>query len=654
MNRNLVFVYVLIALASILESIPYVFSLSLNELHSTSRFNRYRDDDKSLRSALDSIRGKRRQFHSINGDNTISLPLRLKTDTDHTLSRNLAKRFPIKRQEEEVMDIPLEYGEENPFLYDYVDMNSLRIPSGKEYGKNRLFSQSLARKISHLFDNNKNKIKFEKRSVKKRILVKRNNPNKDKEIIAANTPMVKTIVKKERGGAGAGNSTRKALNAKDAKSKHLPNGGGPSKVAKVLRVESKAKQNKSNLPKTVNKQQQQQPLKSKNLRSEKRNQTVTNAKKPMSKATIEKKTIPTVKLNDKKVMDKLKVIMDKNERSVNKRRTVKRTVDESEMDDEINEQQKENDFQQWLRDEYWRNMAQSLAIRKKKRSVDYTDYFDSDEDADNELVANDVGEKMNENLVLIGKDDNDNDTKQTDFDKNDKADEDYATSLTPLEMNDESENNVENNERKRKMKRSVESYFGDIDEDVVAEEEEKFNDVDVKLEKIQNDLINEALQIIRENSEKVSQTPSIRERIGHRLDAAYDLEDMRHALSDLHKTMRKIEDEHDVEDRETDTSISVFPLRKMEKKIGNDCSAIEDVVPRGKMQKAFIDTCNWHEVCYSCGQFYGLSVGDCDAGFLEKSRAVCNDSSSCESAARLILMPLRQRRVFYKRKIPIA
>ena len=43
---------------------------------------------------------------------------------------------------------------------------------------------------------------------------------------------------------------------------------------------------------------------------------------------------------------------------------------------------------------------------------------------------------------------------------------------------------------------------------------------------------------------------------------------------------------------------------------------------------------------------------DCDAGFLEASRLSCDGSAPCEAASRLVLTPLRQTRVFYKRIVP--
>ncbi|RWS24863.1 uncharacterized protein B4U80_10445 [Leptotrombidium deliense] len=522
--------------------------------------------------------------------------------------------------------------------------------------KNNIFTQSLANRISRLFD----KSKHEKRSVKKRILVKRNNANnKDKSETDAIANEKEANRKKLNSGKQVITKATASEKTKDKKLKSVVQKAMKKQLHSVALFKDTPKpvnRNKtSSVPKKVsaiaklNVTTNQKSLNSSKLNAVPLMKRTDGFKKKVNASLNNGK--PS-KVSDTQVMEELKVIIDKKntKKPINKRNAeskfsaglTKRTDTPEES-----EAKKDEEFRKWLREEYWKNMARVLSVRKRKRNDDNND--DNGEDA--------IVEEMDENLLVFGKDNNDeyNDTRVTDIEKND---EDYV-SLNPLENGEDTENKIEPLVRKRKMKRSVDLYFGDLDEDNV-EEEEKFNDVDFKLEKIQSDLINEALQIIKDNGEK-SPTNPVRNKIRHRLDAAYDLEDMRHALTDLHKTMRKIEYEPDAEHVETESSFEVLPLNAMSKKseecptlnlLTSDCSAIEDVVPRGELREAFIDACNWHEVCYSCGQMYGLMAADCDAGFLEKSRDACNESSSCETAARLIVTPLRQRRVFYKRKIP--
>uniref|UniRef100_T1L1H8 Uncharacterized protein n=1 Tax=Tetranychus urticae TaxID=32264 RepID=T1L1H8_TETUR len=213
-----------------------------------------------------------------------------------------------------------------------------------------------------------------------------------------------------------------------------------------------------------------------------------------------------------------------------------------------------------------------------------------------------------------------------------------------------------------KKKRSVTPYFGRVDESLITQEEAKFTDVDDKLEKIEEALIWEALDLIKSNLDSESGDiggKNVKNRIESRLNAAYDLEDMRISLTDLHKTMQKMSTEDDEADdnntqnnevdQETifdkdDGIIFSDNIEDNGKEIGiighqlnqpstpylsdnhhdqmkpkdyssnpddsddckaiqlltSDCSAVKDIVPSGPLEKIFVRACNWHEVCYSC------------------------------------------------------
>jgi len=236
-------------------------------------------------------------------------------------------------------------------------------------------------------------------------------------------------------------------------------------------------------------------------------------------------------------------------------------------------------------------------------------------------------------------------------------------------------NDSNDKNKKRKRKRSVSPYFGRIQDNEdqnnndISKESEKFSHVDDRLKTIEDALITEALDLIRETAEKGTNTENDKKKIENRLDAAYDLEDMRLSLNNLHNTMEKMEKESDSDDNERDIEFEI-PINnelkdKKRKRTGdlqsncfaldllaNDCSPLKDMIPNGKHKKSFIGACNWHEVCYTCGEVFGLLSSDCDFGFLEGSRLSCEGSASCEAFARLILSPLRQSRVFYKRDVP--
>lgn len=129
-----------------------------------------------------------------------------------------------------------------------------------------------------------------------------------------------------------------------------------------------------------------------------------------------------------------------------------------------------------------------------------------------------------------------------------------------------------NNKRKRSI--TGDPYFGKVGgqepsslslpvSSLVAQEAEKFIDVDDKLERIEETLILEALDLIKGNlngqtGQLVSDDDNFKRRIESRLNAAYDLEDMRLALTDLHKIMQKISNEDENNDETIDRQLDNY------------------------------------------------------------------------------------------------
>ncbi|XP_023239486.1 uncharacterized protein LOC111638084 [Centruroides sculpturatus] len=86
--------------------------------------------------------------------------------------------------------------------------------------------------------------------------------------------------------------------------------------------------------------------------------------------------------------------------------------------------------------------------------------------------------------------------------------------------------------------------------------------------------------------------------------------------------------------------------------LSSDCSILGDIVPGGPLKRLVLEACNWHEVCYTCGVSFGMSADDCDIGFVEESKTICQDDIPCQTKAKMMMLPLRQRRIFFKRSVP--
>lgn len=277
---------------------------------------------------------------------------------------------------------------------------------------------------------------------------------------------------------------------------------------------------------------------------------------------------------------------DKKEKTANKHSKTKRQSNEEvekipEIDtiaDTVEGEQEEPapnpDFQDWLRREYYRNMAKSFASMRRKRD---------------------------------GSGGHDN-----------------------------AEQPKSRPKREKKSKKNI-----------------SFEEVTDNLRAIEDVLFLDALQTIREAGDDYDEDPQKQRRITNDLSSAYDLETMRNALFRLRDTLGNMEQE---------TAQDEERFRPVKKRGGDqcpplelltsDCSSLGDIVPDGPLKRLLLHACNWHEVCYTCGEVFGLTSENCDVGFIEQSQTICRGDVPCESTASLLLLPLRQRRVFYKRSNP--
>ncbi|XP_018497111.1 uncharacterized protein LOC100901572 [Galendromus occidentalis] len=85
----------------------------------------------------------------------------------------------------------------------------------------------------------------------------------------------------------------------------------------------------------------------------------------------------------------------------------------------------------------------------------------------------------------------------------------------------------------------------------------------------------------------------------------------------------------------------------------NGCSALRGMFPPDPIREKFVASCNWHEVCYSCGAKLGISAEQCDESFLLDMKFICAQLGSCNpDLTSLLLRPLHKKRVFMKQNIP--
>ncbi|XP_054707106.1 uncharacterized protein LOC129216913 [Uloborus diversus] len=255
------------------------------------------------------------------------------------------------------------------------------------------------------------------------------------------------------------------------------------------------------------------------------------------------------------------------------------------------------DFQDWLRREYYRNMAKSFASMRKKR--DGSTHWEETEH------------------------------------------ETEVPSTAPLNRKRRDQKNTE---KKKSRNRSV-----------------SFEEVTDNLRALEDALFLDALGTLAEDP---SAEGAKKARIEADLSSAYDLETMRSALFRLRETLGGRGAALEAEDEMYATPAKKRSSHRLDERcpplefLTSQCSALEDLLPRelDGLRNSVLHSCNWHEVCYTCGSAYGLSVDACDSGFIQQSRPFCLDDAEsgpeCENPAPLLLVPLRSRRVFFKRSNP--
>ncbi|KAG8182622.1 hypothetical protein JTE90_009985 [Oedothorax gibbosus] len=170
---------------------------------------------------------------------------------------------------------------------------------------------------------------------------------------------------------------------------------------------------------------------------------------------------------------------------------------------------------------------------------------------------------------------------------------------------------------------------------------------------IEDQLFQDALQTMRDGGEDYDEDMRRQNRITNDLSLAYDLETMRNAFFRLRETLSNMENEGPLDEQEmyhTDRKRSRdCPALDQ---LTSDCSTLSDIMRDSNLKKLLLRACNWHEVCYTCGKAYGLTSEACDGSFIEQTQTICRNDAPCESTASLLVVPLRQRRVFYKRSNP--
>ncbi|XP_013779853.1 dentin sialophosphoprotein-like [Limulus polyphemus] len=348
--------------------------------------------------------------------------------------------------------------------------------------------------------------------------------------------------------------------------------------------------------------------------------------------------------------------------------------DKSEKDiPETHESHKEKNFDEWLRKEYIKTMAQALNTMKKKRSDDWVP-----------IVSQDLDENSNEEM-----------SKLKEFQERNKK---------------KRSNAINKNNRDERDEYDIQEDEISKNDGASSEEIRQFSLAQEKIKNIEQSMINEALGVIQNDASETARSDV--EKAIKKIEAAKELNEMGRSLKHFENTLGQIEEDEEedkVEDsfinseprkrtsfpsqmRETveteplekaknakqaENDLSLTPalikafygnfLKTRKPLSGNnvagdqcpplelltrDCSSLEKVISTGPVQRLLENSCNWHEVCYACGEVFGLNPNDCDAGFLEESAALCQDDVLCNSIARTVLVPLKQRRLFHKRSVP--
>ena len=196
--------------------------------------------------------------------------------------------------------------------------------------------------------------------------------------------------------------------------------------------------------------------------------------------------------------------------------------------------QSEPKADQWIYDEATKNLIMSLSLIRKKRFIE-SDPDDEDvikkEMANENLKRNTFLKDLEEDGYLAGANDSTLDYQDDNtlnlYSKSGKENypslEDYKAFVRD----------------NKKKKRNV-SLYSNVNSDKSKEDDdEKFYDVDHLLLKNEDALIAEAVDMIQRDNNLKGNLANVKEKVESKLNAAYDLEDIRMALFDLRNFMNK-------------------------------------------------------------------------------------------------------------------
>lgn len=194
--------------------------------------------------------------------------------------------------------------------------------------------------------------------------------------------------------------------------------------------------------------------------------------------------------------------------------------------------------------------------------------------------------------------------------------------------------------------------------------DEQFEAVEDKLRNIEDAMIAEAVALVRDGASDEAELRAINAGVASRLDAAYDLENVRQSLDHLQGTLDTIRQQElqaalsdddegvqrghsavaadqagdeDVEEMAQGSSWAELtdkrraasaPASKRQEEVlpePRGCPAVEvvsgscpaavlSVSPVPALQQMLLDACQWHQICYVCGSYYGLSPEECESG----------------------------------------
>lgn len=317
-------------------------------------------------------------------------------------------------------------------------------------------------------------------------------------------------------------------------------------------------------------------------------------------------------------------------------------------------------FDEWLRNEYFRNMALSLSTAKKKRNTPVN------------FGAPDLRRKRKVDFEF----------EEPDFDSEQGGEDEYVEVVQPISDTTADEN--------------VKTVLpADFDPETVQR----------RLQMLENAVLTEAVEKIVERARDSAMAEAAREQVAQRLAEAFYLEKLQQALEDKMSTPSVVaprskklprisyqnpnddddddgdnvqwrnvgqeseeQDDEELNKRNGNLAEALSGMSQSDKRrpdianncpelrlLMSDCSSLEEILPPDTgVSPELRHTCNKHEVCYTCGEAFGLTASVCDVQFLRETAELCNaEGEKCEPHdLTKILAPLRERRVFYKRSIP--